>query len=238
MSSKPEKSTQGQSKWPLIISGIIIGAIILSYFIIPEVNRFFTEAYEVLTSEDEERISAWVDDLGVWGPLFIIISMTFQMFLLVIPSPLLIIISVLAFGPLWGSLLAILAIAVASTIGFFIGKYISQALIIKLIGKKKEKKLSFYVNRYGIWAVFITRITPLLSNDAISFVSGILHMNYWKFIGATIAGITPLVVLIAWFGQDNDRLRSGLTWISVISIIILVVYIIIDRKKNPVNHKD
>ncbi len=238
MSSKPEENTQGQSKWPLIISGIILGATILSYFVIPEVNRFFTEAYEVLTSEDEERISAWVDNLGIWGPLFIIITMTLQMFLLVIPSPLLIIISILAFGPLWGSLLAVLSIAVASTIGFFIGKYIGQVIIIQLIGQKKEKKLSFYVNRYGTWAVFITRITPLLSNDAISFVSGILRMNYWKFIGATLAGITPLVLLIAWFGQDNDRLRSGLIWISAISIIILVIYIIIDRKKNPVNKQE
>ncbi len=237
MNSNSEENNQGQSKWPLIISGIILVATVLSYFAIPAVNEFFTEAYNVLTSEDEERISAWVDNLGIWGPLFIIITMTLQMFLLVIPSPLLIIISILAFGPIWGSLLAVLAIAVASTIGFFIGKYIGETLIIQLIGEKKQKKLSFYVDRYGTWAVFITRITPLLSNDAISFVSGILRMNYWKFITATLAGITPLVILIAWFGENNDRLRSGLIWVSAVSIIILIIYIIIDRKKNPVNKK-
>lgn len=237
MNHNSEKNIQNQSKWPLIISGIIIGATILSYFVIPAVNDFLTEAYEVLTSEDEERISAWVDNLGIWGPLFVIITMSLQMFLLVIPSPLLIIISVLAFGPIWGSLLAIVAVAVASTIGFFIGKYIGEMIIIKLIGEKKEKKLSFYVDRYGTWAVFITRITPLLSNDAISFVSGILHMSYWKFIAATLAGIIPLVVLIAWFGESNDRLRNGLIWVSAISIVVLVIYIIIDRKKNPVNKK-
>lgn len=237
MNNNSEENNQGQSKWPLIISGIILGAAVLSFFVIPEVNNFLTEAYQVLTSEDEERISLWVDNLGFWGPMFIILAMSLQMFFLVIPSPLLIIISVLAFGPVWGSLLAIIAVAVASTIGFFIGKYVGEMFIIQLIGAKKEKKLSFYVNRYGTWAVFITRITPLLSNDAISFVSGILKMNYWKFIGATLAGITPLVLLIAWFGESNDRLRNGLIWISVISIVILAVYIIIDRKKNKVEKK-
>jgi uncharacterized membrane protein YdjX (TVP38/TMEM64 family) len=82
--------------------------------------------------------------------------------------------------------------------------------------------------------VFITRITPLLSNDAISFVSGILGMNYWKFIAATIGGITPLVILMAWFGENNERLKNGLIWTSVVSFAILIAWIIIDRKKNPV----
>ncbi len=235
MNNNSEVSNRGQSYWPLIISGFIIAAAVLSFFIIPEVNRFLKEAYNILTSENEERISAWVENLGIWGPLFVISAMTLQMFFLVIPSPLLILISVLAFGPGWGSILAILAIIVASTIGYFIGKYIGQAFIIRLIGNKKERKLAFYVDRYGVWAVVITRLTPLLSNDAISFVSGILHMNYWKFIGATIAGITPLVLLMAWFGENNDRLRSGLIWISIISLGILIGYIIFNRKKNPIN---
>ena len=234
MNNNTNENNRGQSKWPLIISGLLIAAALLSYFVIPEVNRFMTEAYNVLTSEDEERISVWVDNLGIWGPMFVIITMSLQMFLLIIPSPLLIIISVLAFGPLWGSALAILSIVIASTIGFFIGKYIGQAFISRMIGDKKEKKLSFYVDRYGVWAVVITRMTPLLSNDAISFVSGILRMAYWKFIVATTAGITPLVVLIAWFGENNNRLRNGLIWTSVISLIVLISYIILDRKKNPV----
>lgn len=231
MNIKKEENAEDQSKLPLIISGIILISGIASYFLIPEVNSFLKEAYDTLTSENEGRISRWVDKLDLWGPLFIILAMSLQMFLLVIPSPLLIIISILAYGPIWGSVLSIIAVAVASTLGFFIGKYLGQAFIHKMIGQKKEQKLIFYVNRYGLWAVVITRITPILSNDAISFVSGILRMNYWKFIGATIAGITPLVILIAWFGENNDRLKSGLIWISVVSIVILLIYIILDRKK-------
>ncbi len=37
---------------------------------------------------------------------------------------------------------------------------------------------------YGFWAIIVTRINPFLSNDAISFVGGLLRMGYWKFIGA------------------------------------------------------
>jgi uncharacterized membrane protein YdjX (TVP38/TMEM64 family) len=65
-----------------------------------------------------------------------------------------------------------------------------------------------YVNRYGTLVVFITRITPVLSNDAVSLISGVLNMRFWKFMGATIAGITPLTILIAYFGENNDRLKA------------------------------
>ena len=231
MKSRSEENNDSQSKLPLIISGVVLAAAVASYFLIPEVNSFLKEAYNTLTSENETRISRWVDRLGLWGPLFVIVAMSLQMFLLVIPSPLLIIISILAYGPFWGSVLSVTAVAIASTLGYFIGSYLGQTFINKLIGAKKEKKLTYYVNRYGVWTVVITRITPILSNDAISLVSGILRMSYWKFIAATISGITPLVILIAWFGESNERLKNGLIWTSLISLVILIVYIIIDRQK-------
>ena len=230
MIDKPDENKRGQSKWSLVVSGIILAGAILSYFIIPEVNTYMKEAYFTLSSGNESRISQWVVNLGFWGPFFVILAMTLQMFFLVIPSPLLIIISILAFGPVSGTILSIIAVAIASTIGFFIGKYLGTAFITRLIGEKKEKKVSYYVDRYGVWAVVITRLTPILSNDAISFVSGILRMNYWKFIAAIFAGITPLIILIAWFGENNERLKNGLIWISAVSLILLIIYVIIDRR--------
>ncbi|HKJ78975.1 MAG TPA: TVP38/TMEM64 family protein [Prolixibacteraceae bacterium] len=237
MDDKNNTQDTKQSKKPLIISALVLAGAVASYFFIPEVNGFLNEAWNTLTSGNEEMISNWVDNLGFWGPLFIVLAMTLQMFLLVIPSPLLVVVSVLAYGPFWGSLIAISAIMVASTTGYFIGKYLGQNTIDRLIGHKKEQQLEFYVERYGSWAVFITRLTPLLSNDAISLVAGILRMNYWKFILATLAGITPLTVLIAYFGENNERLKNGLIWVSAISLVIFVAYVIFDRKKNPVNQK-
>ena len=229
--SEFKKSKRKKSRLPLILSTILFALVIGTYFLIPEVKNFITEAFQTLTSEDEERISLWVEQLGIWGPAFIIIAMSLQMFLLIIPSPLLIVISVLAYGPVLGSILSIIAVAVASTLGFLIGKYLGEAFISKLIGKKKEAKMKEMVDRYGTWAVFITRITPVLSNDAISFASGILRMKYLKFLGATLAGITPLTLLIAYFGETNERLKWGLFWVSLISLILLFAYIIYDRKK-------
>jgi len=77
--------------------------------------------------------------------------------------------------------------------------------------------------------VTITRINPFLSNDAISFVAGILKMEYWKFISATILGISPLLIFIAFVGTNTNSLKSGLLWGSIASILIFLIYVWWDK---------
>lgn len=223
-------------KWPLALSVVLLLAAIFSYFLFPTVEQFIHEAYQTLTSQNEERITRWVSQLGIWGPAFIILTMVLQMFLLIVPSPLLMLVSILAYGPYWGSVLSVAAIFIASTVGYFVGKFLNQMAIRKLIDEKKEKKIAFYVNRYGFWAVVIARLSPFLSNDAISFVAGIVKMSYWKFIGATLMGIIPLTILFAWFGENNERLKTGLIWTVILSALIFVIYVVFDRRKRKNKH--
>lgn len=220
------------SKLPMIISGILIASIIISYFAIPDVQQFLKEAYEILASDDEDRITEWVGELSFWGPLIIVLAMTLQLFLIVIPSFLLMVVAVLAYGPFWGAIISIVAIFTASTVGYTIGRFLGDMIVDSLIGEKKKEKLAFYVEKYGVWAVIITRLAPMLSNDAISFVGGILRMGYWRFIGATLAGIIPLAVLVGWFGKDTETLKPGLIWVSAISLAIFIAYVIYDRTRS------
>ena len=66
MNNNFEEHRTRKSKWPIIISGIVLSAIVLSFFLVPGVNNFIKEAYTTLTSEDETKISNWVDSLGIW----------------------------------------------------------------------------------------------------------------------------------------------------------------------------
>ena len=77
----------------------------------------------------------------------------------------------------------------------------------------------------------MTRVNPFLSNDAISFVGGILKMTYWKFIGATLVGIAPLTIFIAILGRSTDQLKSGLLWGSLVSLVLFGAYVFWDKNK-------
>ncbi len=219
------------SRVPLVVSLLIIATLVGLYFASPGYQQFMDKAWDVLSSGDRQRVSEWVGQFNFWGAVVIIGAMTVQMFLFVVPSVLLMVVSVLAYGKIWGAVVAYLAVLTASTIGYFIGKMLGPLTVYKLIGQKSENKLEFYIERYGWWMVIIFRISPFLSNDAISLVAGLLKLSYWKFIMATITGITPLVVLIAWLGESEiEAMKDGLLWASVTSILFFAAFLLTDRK--------
>lgn len=232
MSKDVETPSVKKSKAPLYISLAIIAAVVLSYFFIPEVKEFLSTGWSVLTSGDEAKTKEWVAQFGWFGPVVIIITMILQMFLIVIPTPLLIIVTILAYGPFIGAIILFIAIFLASSFGYFIGRYFGPVIVEKLIGHRTEKKISDFIEDYGFWTVIVIRLSPFLSNDAISFVGGVLKMGYWKFIGATMIGISPLIIFVAYLGGDYERLKTGLIWTSVISLILFILFVWWDKKRD------
>ncbi len=153
-----------------------------------------------------------------------------RMFLLVIPTVLPMVISVVTCGPLWGTGITVPAVLAASSVGYLIGFLPGPVTVSRLTGDKTEKKIGGFAERYGFWAVIITRISPFLSNDAISFVGGLPRMDYFKFIGASLVGLLPLALLIAGLGESNHRLMTGLGWVSAVSLVGFIACVLYDRR--------
>ena len=61
-------------------------------------------------------------------------------------------------------------------------------------------------------------------------------MTYRKYILATLSGITPLIVLLAIYGK-NGKIEKALIWIAAISMVLLIVYIIIDKRRKNKKQK-
>lgn len=232
---KEKDQHSAKTRLPLYLSITMVVGIVGCYFLIPSVKEFLDQAWSVLTSGNQERIRDWVDSFGWFGPVVLVLAMIIQMFLLIIPTIALMVVSILAYGPFFGSLLILASVFAASSVGYVIGRYLSETFVMKLLGKKTEHKIERFIDHYGFWAVIITRLNPFLSNDAISFVGGMLRMGYWKFIGATLIGILPLTIFIAILGKSTDTLKTGLLWGSLVSIVGFGFYIFWDKKhrSNP-----
>lgn len=218
---------------PLILSVCILGGGVLCYFLIPDFQQFCREAWQVLTSSDEGRIARWIDQFGFWGPLLLLVLFIVQMLAFVLPSWLLILVCTVAYGPWWGSGLALLGILFASTVAYFIGKGLSEHTLLALLGEKAERKMQSYLENYGLGTVIVFRLAPFLSNDTISFVAGLTRMDFWRFMMATAIGISPLILLLAYLGGDMQRLKQGLLWASVVCIVGFLAYVWWDKTRGP-----
>jgi uncharacterized membrane protein YdjX (TVP38/TMEM64 family) len=227
--TKIDKPKSSADKVFLYVPLSVIAALIASYFIFPAFQGGINEAFEVLTSKDNDRISTWVKQFGILGPIVLLFAMTVQMFMFVIPNILLFIIAIICYGPIWGSLICLTGVFTSSSLGYFIGRKLGSRAMNRFVSEKVQEKIGIFVKRYGFKAIAIARLSSLIS-DGLGFAAGILKMNYRKFILATMAGITPVVVLIAIYGR-NGKVERALIWIAGISLLLLVAYIFIDRRR-------
>ena len=216
-------------KLPFLISLSLLAGLVIIYWTIPSFQAFIKEAFDVLTSDDEERIKTWVAKFKLFGPLTLILVMIIQMFLFVVPNVFVMMVAIISYGPFWGAVISFVGVFASSSVGYLIGKYLGPVTVHKLMSDQVRKKTAAFIKRYGVTAIAITRISSF-SNDSLSIVAGLLKMNYRKYILATLGGITPLIVLLAIYGKNGKILRS-LIWIAALSLIVLIIYIILNERR-------
>jgi uncharacterized membrane protein YdjX (TVP38/TMEM64 family) len=214
---------------PFIIYLSLAVAFAASYFFITEFKQEINTAADVLTGEDDARIQRWVSTFGIFGPVIIILGMMLQMFLFVIPNVLLMMIAIVSYGPMWGAVISFAGVFAASSLGYFIGQKLSRVTLGRFVSIQNQRKIAEYIQDYGVGAIMITRLCSF-SNDALSFMAGLLKMGYRKYIVATLIGITPLIILLAIFGK-NEKIEWALVWITAASLILLIIYVVVDRRR-------
>ena len=224
-----KENNEGHSNLPLIVALSIISILVASYFIFPGFKHAVNEIFDVLISNDEQKIESWVQKFGVAGPLILILVMMVQMFLFVVPNILVMIIAIVLYGPVWGAVISFVGVFCSSSLGYGLGRYLGPKTVNKLIKTQTQLKISDFIEHYGVGVIAITRLASL-SNDSLSIVAGLLKMSYRKYILATLSGITPLIVLLALYGR-NDRIERALLWIAGISMVLLILYIFLDKKR-------
>ena len=216
-------------KGPIIFYLSLAILFAICYFFIPQFKEEIDTAVDVLTGEDEVRIQRWVSTFGVFGPVMIVLGMMVQMFLFVVPNVLLMMIAIVSYGPVWGAVISFVGVFAASSFGYYIGGKLSKVTLARFVSIENQRKIAQFIHDYGMGTIMITRLSSF-SNDGLSLVAGVLKMEYKKYITATLIGITPLIVLLAVFGK-NEKIEWALIWIAAASLVMLITYIVIDKKR-------
>lgn len=212
-----------------VIPAALAVVLATAYLAIPSFRTFVHDMLDVMSTGDLERIRSWLRGFGPWSLVVIVFILTVQPLLVVVPSALMMVVAVLAYGPWWGGLLAWGGSILAAVVGYAFGWALNPVTVDRLIGREVERRIERHVKRYGFWAVALFRVSPVLSTDAISIVAGLLEMHFWRYLAATALGFLPLAAGIAILGGDLVHMERTLVWVSVASIGALLLYVAIDR---------
>lgn len=140
--------------------------------------------------------------------------------LVMFPITLLIIMTVLAFGPLTGFTCAFTGALGCALAGYGVGTLLGLSRMHHITGSKLER-ISKRLTKHSLLAILLYRIVPIAPFTIINLVAGASHIRLRDFTTGTAIGIAPGIIATTLF---TDRIRAMLeepSWENGIMLVLV-----------------
>jgi uncharacterized membrane protein YdjX (TVP38/TMEM64 family) len=155
--------------------------------------------------------AAWVQSLGVWGPLAFILGYGLAAILLV-PAFLL----TLSAGALWGFRLGMLYVSLGASFGaalaFLAARYVVRRFVEAYVDRHPRlAAIDRAVEAEGARLVLLLRLSPLVPYVLLNYILGISRVRFRDYM-LGLAGMLPIVAVYVYAGKvagDLATLAAG-----------------------------
>jgi len=175
-----------------------------------------------------ERILIFIDSLGQWAPVGLILLQALQVVVAPIPGELTNIIGGFLYGPVWGTLLSTIGVTTGSYIAFILARSFGQPFVEKYVSKSIIRRFDFLLHHKGIFLIFMIFLIPGTPKDSLCYLLGLGHLTSVEFLA--ISGIGRLLgTIIETVGGDyirNEQYRNLFVLIggSLVVIFVTMIY--------------
>ncbi len=205
--------------WIWLIAGVVLVALITALVI------WWRPIYDFLS--DQEQVRAWVEGLGAWGPLAILLLEMIQALLAPIPGQAIEAVSGYLYGPWWGTLYPMIGMAIGSFITFSLARRFGRPLAIRLIGKQSMARLDDLERRGGAPFFFLIWLLPFAPDDLACVAAGLTTMRTRQFMVLMLIGRLPGVFVSVWVGANVARIEP--IWWAVLFIGLAIAGLVFWR---------
>jgi uncharacterized membrane protein YdjX (TVP38/TMEM64 family) len=204
----------------LLLLGAIVVALIGGYLILARSGA-------IALLENGPALQAWLQQLGLIGPIAIIVVMTLAIVMSPIPSAPIAMAAGAAYGHIAGTVYVLIGAELGAIIAFTIARLAGLATVQKWLGPRIMQRLHGSQNMLML-IVFVSRLMPFISFDMVSYAAGVTPLRFWRFAIATLAGIIPTSFLLAHFGAEmasgeSDRIGVTLLLLGVLSLLVMLL---------------
>ncbi len=183
------------------------------------------------------QMTEFFKSMGTWG---LALNSCVESFFLVPPPDILLVIMDLAnpVKALFYAFICTIASAIGGAVGYGIGYWGGRPAFNWLFrkgGKEKFEAVEALYNKYGTFAVFFSAFTPI-PYKVFTIASGILSMNFWKFMLASFFGrglrffLVSIVLML--FGETIKQYLELV--IIVVTVLMIAFYVIIYKKRKSI----
>lgn len=203
--------------WVWLLAGLALVVVVAALII------WWQPIYDFLS--DPGQIRAWIEKLGAWGPLAIILLEMIQALLAPIPGQAIEAVSGYLFGPWLGTLYPMIGLALGSFITFSLARRFGRPLVVKLIGQQSMARLDDLVRRGGAPFFFLIWLLPFAPDDLACVAAGLTPMPTRQFLILMILGRLPGVFVSVLVGANVARIKP-IWWVLLFVAIALAALVL------------
>ncbi|MBN2532113.1 MAG: VTT domain-containing protein [Spirochaetales bacterium] len=169
---------------------------------------------------DGEYIEKTISSLGdnIAGKILISLAVIFLLvidILLPVPSSIVMTLSGKLLGFLPGGFVSFVGAMLAAWIGFFACRLGGKKIFIRLIGEKDITRVRIWFEKYGIFAIILSRPVPMLT-EILSCLAGLSQVSPLIFTLAAVCGTLPICFVYSYFGQVSSILNPWpAVWVAL-----------------------
>ncbi len=167
---------------------------------------------------DLDSVRTQVAALGFWaGPVVA------GFYALVTPTPLPKTVLTLAAGAVFGVGYGLVVVLVGATAGavfaFYLARVLGREVVLRSFGSAVGR-VDAQAVRYGVWAVLVLRLVPVVPFTALNWVAGVTAVRFRDFVLATPVGMLPTTTATIAVGAYGVRPSS---WPFLLALGVLLL---------------
>lgn len=155
-----------------------------------------------------DGLQHWFTGRGAWGVAIFGLVLLVATFL-PLPDWPLPIVAGYVYG-VWAFALVYVGISVPSILAFLAARFLLRDRIRLLVAhRQKYQAIDKAVAREGWQVVLLLRLSPMIPFNLQNYALGITGVPLWEYVGATLVGIIPGIVIYVYFGMFGEKLGKG-----------------------------
>ena len=179
-------------------------------------------------------VQAWIDGLGLWGPvalgaIYILAALLF------VPGSLL----TLAAGAIYGLLLGTIIVSLASTTAAALAFLIARHAVRHTVRAKVERSprlaaVDAAIGEEGWKIVMLLRLSPAVPFNLQNYLYGVTAVRFWPCVLASWVAMLPATFMYVYLGSLGGAAAAGrdaspaewtLRGIGLLATIVVTVYV-------------
>jgi uncharacterized membrane protein YdjX (TVP38/TMEM64 family) len=157
-----------------------------------------------------QQFAAWVQSLGVWGPVVFVAGYALATVAFA-PGSVLTLAAGALFGLVGGTVYTLAGATLGASLAFLVARYVARrAVERKIAGNERFQAIDRAVGREGFKIVALLRLSPVFPFNLLNYALGLTRVRFLDYFAASVA-MLPGTLLYVYYGKAAGSLAAAFT---------------------------